>query len=361
MASGLMTLDRKGHITYINKTARNLLGIEISKYNDAIGKHYLDILNFIDGEDFIKKALFTHHSYASDVEALIETWNNKKIPLNLRTTHFLDQNGSSRGLIAIFEDLSKKKAIEEEIKKMDRLATLGQFVAHIVHEVKNPLSGIKTAAELVQERTLGEPRMSKLTNIILDEVERLVKLLKDLLNYARPSKLSVSKENVHAMLDKVLELMSRELSQKNISIIKNFHSEIHEIEADNDKLTSLFMNLILNGIQALDKDGEITITTNCCIYDLNDNYKGIDGIRVIISDNGHGIPDEKIKMITEPFVTTKSDGTGLGLSICQRIVDSHKGLMLFNSTPGKGTSVTVNLPLFQYRTLTSKRSIDHTV
>lgn len=234
-----------------------------------------------------------------------------------------------------FLTLRGLKDSQKELRRSERLAALGRMAAGVAHELRNPLSSIKGLAMLIKSGgKKGRGSIGENVDLLVGEVDRLNRGIEELLDYAKPEQLKISPVNVNDVIKKTSSLLAVDLDSQNIQLDLQLDPEIPDIAADEDKLNRLLLNLSLNGIQAMEKDGCLVISTRS------------EGKTVIISvaDNGPGIPADHMKKIFDPYFTTKRVGTGLGLAMCSKIVEEHGGEITISSTVNKGTVVIVKLP-----------------
>ncbi|MEJ2722419.1 MAG: ATP-binding protein [bacterium] len=232
-----------------------------------------------------------------------------------------DDNLNGNVLIGIFDDLTDQKNMQAEIRRHDRLRVLGQLSAGVAHEIRNPLTGIATTAELLGSKIKDEGK-TKYVRAILDETNRLDEIIKNLLNFARPAKPCLGICALSDISKRVVNLLSEEAGKKGIGLEMTDDATNDVCTADPNQLTQVLLNIVLNAIQACDEGNRIEVKLT------NEGGSGAAGTgytRVEISDNGPGVPDEIRDSLFEPFVTTKTYGTGLGLAISQQIVDEHRG------------------------------------
>lgn len=229
--------------------------------------------------------------------------------------------------------------------RSDRLALLGTLAAGLAHEIKNPLGGIKGASQLLRREVADDLSLVECTDIVIREVDRIDKLLEQLLDLSRPPTLHMDLLNIHELLDHVLFLERQAVQKGDVTIRKYFDPSLPLINGDKAQLIQVFMNLIKNSLEAMDGKGCLTISTRM-ETDYHIREQGRDRgkfIRVDIEDNGPGIKEEHFPHIFSPFFTTKSSGTGLGLAICHRIIKEHGGLIQVESREGKGAALKVLL------------------
>ncbi len=239
----------------------------------------------------------------------------------------------------LYEDLKKSKSY---MRRADRLASLGTLAAGLAHEIRNPLVAIKTFTQLLPERFEDEEFRNHFTNIASAEVDRISSLITELLDFARPSDPKLEYEDINSILDGMILLVSTETKKKQINIIKNYTSDLPPIMIDREQIKQVFLNILLNSIEATPERGEVTVKTRSFVKPAGEPY-----IQIEFTDTGRGIPTEHLEDIFTPFFTTKDKGSGLGLSISHQIVQDHRGYIDVESELNKGSSFFVNLPLNQ--------------
>ncbi|HZD41528.1 MAG TPA: ATP-binding protein, partial [Terriglobales bacterium] len=238
-----------------------------------------------------------------------------------------------------------RKELEEDLKRADRLAIMGTLAAGLAHEIRNPLGGIKGAAQLLRRSLSGDPSLVECTRIMVREVDRVNELIEQLLALSRPIKLNLVPLNIHAVLDDVLTLEAHALGEGKVAIKKQFDPSLPLIRGDRSQLTQVFLNLVKNAFQAMKGSGTVTITTRA-ETDFHIRRSGNARKKVIwvdIQDEGVGIKQEDLSQIFSPFFTTKNNGTGLGLAVSYRIIKEHGGLIRVQSIEGQGTIFKVSL------------------
>jgi signal transduction histidine kinase len=236
----------------------------------------------------------------------------------------------------LYEDL---KQSQELLARSDRLAAVGTLAAGIAHEIRNPLVSIHTFTQLLPER-LDDPEFrTTFLRIASDEVARASALIDDLLTFARPSPSATHQVDLNAILEQMVRLLDGQAKKKAIRLIFSPSASLLPVLADEGQLKQVFMNLLLNALQATPQGGEISLTTQTVR-----DQRGKECCRVVVQDTGEGILPEHKEQIFDPFFTTKSSGTGLGLFIAYQIVAEHGGYIDVESLRGEGTSFYVHLP-----------------
>jgi signal transduction histidine kinase len=239
----------------------------------------------------------------------------------------------------LYEDLRRSKSY---IRRADRLASLGTLTAGLAHEIRNPLVAIKTFTHLLPERIDDQEFRDKFLQIASAEVDRISSLVTELLDFARTSDPKLEMENVNMILDGMILLVSTEANKKQINVDKAYDSNLPFVQIDREQMKQVFLNILLNAIEATPEKGKITVKTRSFLKPSEEPY-----VQIEFTDTGSGIPQEQLEEIFNPFFTTKTTGSGLGLSISNQIVQDHKGYIDVESQVGKGSSFYINLPVNQ--------------
>jgi signal transduction histidine kinase len=226
----------------------------------------------------------------------------------------------------------RQRRANESLRRAERLKTLGEMAAGMAHEVKNPLAAIRSSAQILTERVGGKE--AQFAGIIVSEVDRLNRVVNEFLDYARPAPLKREPVLLSALLDSCLELLAPVIAQAGATVNRAYPEAEHKVNADPNQLRQVFLNLILNAVQAMRTGGQMTLGVR----------QESGSTRVVVRDTGPGIPPDKLRQVFEPFYSTKPGGTGLGLPIAQRIVAEHGGRLVVESKPGEGTTATMILP-----------------
>jgi len=237
----------------------------------------------------------------------------------------------------LYEDLKRSKSY---IRRADRLASLGTLTAGLAHEIRNPLVAIKTLTQLLPERIDDEEFRNQFLQIASGEVDRISSLVNELLDFARPSDPKLELEDIDTILDGMILLVSTETKKKQIAIIKDYAPNLPPLHIDREQIKQVFLNILLNAIEATTENGKITVKTRSFMKPGGDLY-----LQIEFNDTGCGISGEYMEDIFNPFFTTKSTGSGLGLSISNQIIQDHRGYIDVESQLGKGSSFFINLPV----------------
>ncbi len=247
------------------------------------------------------------------------------------------------GLEKSYEKLSRQSEriteMEGQLRKCERLSTIGELAAVLAHEIRNPLGSIQGTAEILKDEFQQDDRKYEFLEIMVKESRRLNKVVEDFLRLARPQPIVVGRCEINEELQNVISLVSSEARKRNITLECNAGS-LPAIAADPEKLRQAFLNIVLNGLQASAYGGAVTIT----VLRKEPEPGSAAWIDLIFSDSGPGISPEMREKIFEPFFTTKKGGTGLGLAITRKIIEAHGGSITVESAPGKGAVFLIRLP-----------------
>jgi len=337
-SDAVIALDNDYKIFFWNKGAERIFGYTA---DEMLGKTVDPIVPSELKEKGELQWLFEEtlrKGYVENYETERIRKDGRRIIVNLSRSLIKDENGEVLGSIAIVKDVTQIKELEKQIQHSDKLALIGQIAAGIAHEIGTPLNVISGNAEyIMMEMGENNPYKEELETII-SQAERIANLIKQLLEFARPRKPNYTKVNVNNELHHVVELLKHQFEKSNIKLNLKFSEDIPSIYADCSQIHQVFLNIIVNAIQAINQNGVIEIETFA-----KDGY-----VNIKFRDNGVGILPEHIHKIFEPFFTTKEagKGTGLGLAVSKRIIDEHNGKIEVESTPGKGTVFTVKFPTY---------------
>ena len=330
--SGIITIDKQGNITLINKKAQEILGFSEEDAKKITIKELFDYKH-ATANPLLKT--IKENKPLTRVETNIVETDGKKIPIGFSTSPLWDESGRVIGAIGVMRDLTEIKQMEERLRRKDRLVALGEMAAGMAHEIRNPLAGIKTGVEYLG-RSLDKKK-SGFVKMIIKEINRLNRIVTDMTLYANRPPIKLENVNIHEIIDISLAFLRSEIEEKNLKIVKKFNKMLPSITLDSDQIREVFDNIILNAIHATTDNGKIIISTNF----LSKEKK----IEIKISDTGIGISKDNRERIFNPFFTTKQGGTGLGLSITHRIISEHKGYITILGKQEKGTTVKIALPI----------------
>ncbi|NTU42784.1 MAG: HAMP domain-containing protein [Nitrospirales bacterium] len=237
----------------------------------------------------------------------------------------------------------------QQMERAAKLASLGEIVSGIAHEIKNPLAGISCAMQVCYTEFQGDDNKKMIVSEVLNQINRLDKIVKDLLTYAKPGIPRIVPARVNEVMAKALFFVNAEAERNRVRIVNHVNGEIPEVLMDPNQIQQVFMNIIINAIQAMGEGGTLTISASVETRASLEGQRNLPETEQILAvnfqDTGKGIPEEEISSIFQPFYTKKTRGTGLGLSISQKIIQEHGGVITVRSEPGQGSTFTIYLPI----------------
>ncbi|MBL8919597.1 MAG: PAS domain S-box protein [Myxococcaceae bacterium] len=273
-------------------------------------------------------------------ETVLLTKDGREARVTMASSAVVSQSGDIEGVIAIGQDLSRMRDLERRVVQAEKLASLGQLAASVVHEINNPMTAVATYADALLSRAstslTADPNDVSKYRKIVENTDRVLRFTRDLVSYARPAQDTPEEVDLNATIERAIGFCEHVLHKHGITLERAF-GEVPRFLAVRQNLVQVFVNLITNACHATPPGGRISVTT-----------RAHDGQAVIeLRDSGAGIPDDVKQRIFEPFFTTKPDGkgTGLGLSIVQGIVENHGGRITVDSTPGAGSTFAITLPM----------------
>jgi two-component system sensor histidine kinase HydH len=328
MASGLVTVDTNGRIVSTNRKASHLLGLDTRQVQGRplerlIPSQFLNINEVIEQERGILER-------EVDCPSGLGT-----IPLSVSVTPLKDSEGGNMGAVIILRDLREIRELQEKVRRSERLAALGRLASGVAHEIRNPLSSIKGFAQYFRDKFETGSEDRSYADIMIQEVERLNRVITQLLDFGRPKELRLDLHPLSQIMEHPLQLIRADLNKRGIKLIESPFPE-DKIKADSDQITQALLNIFLNAMEAMERGGEVRVKT------VGKSERG--GVEIWISDSGPGISQGNLSKIFDPFFSTKKKGTGLGLAITANIIEAHGGEILVESREGKGTTFKIFLP-----------------
>jgi PAS domain S-box-containing protein len=350
IGAGLITLDLERRITSFNTGAEDVLGYSSE---EVLGKYLDEVLPPEESRKLLPDIISPGQSLLNR-EMEVTAKDESSVFIGFTVTPRIDNHNLKVGTIISFRDISKIKQMQTEVIRMDRLASLGVLASGIAHEVRNPLAGIKTIAQTLEEEFEENDNRREYLKRIVRQVNRLDELLRTLFSYARPQEPVRQKHQLLEIIQEVSVLMDDRIKKKNINFIKEINPNIPDIYVDFHQIQQVFINLFLNAIEAMPNGGLLELKADIAqtiIHPLDRRKnrfprmsKEATYVEVKVKDTGCGIKTENKDVIFDPFFTTKPQGTGLGLSIVYRIIEEHKGKIIVDSIVGKGSIFTLLLP-----------------
>jgi nitrogen-specific signal transduction histidine kinase len=347
LTTGVIAAGKDEHVTVFNKEAGQITQLNAMEILDQT----LDRLP-APLREALRATLRTGQSQ-ENIELILQSGAEGMV-VRASTSIFHGQDRQVLGALMVVTDITALKRLELQIRRSDRLASLGTLSAGMAHEIKNPLVSIKTFAQLLPERYNDSDFRETFSNLIGHEIDRIDSLVNQLLRFARPAKPHLQPMHVHEILEKSLLLLGHRLYQKDIKLTRSWQANVDTIRADADQLEQVFLNFFINAMDAMKNGGELSITTQIRTDEewlsplAQTNGENHEVLRITIRDSGEGIRGEDLAHVFDPFFTTKDYGTGLGLSVVHGIIQEHGGQIEVESELKKGTAFHILLPLVRF-------------
>ncbi|MBI5182856.1 MAG: PAS domain S-box protein [Nitrospinae bacterium] len=344
IGSGLLTTDLKGGITSFNQAGEGISGY---KFEEVKGLSCPDLFDLPEISMVFKEPIMIGNN-PYRCEGIFRRKDGRKIYIGISFSLLRDEMDRVKGVISIFQDITKVKEMEERVARAERFAAIGKISAGIAHEIRNPLASMSGSIQVLKDELTLDGENRRLMEIVVRETDRLNMIIKEFLGYANPKPLRSRRCNINKIIEETLTLLkhSREYNPKIELVISN-KIEIWA-EIDPEQMKQVFWNLSINAIQAMPDGGKLEITTSYNNQDHIDrdnigNPLSRQRVKMVFHDTGIGISKEDMAKIFDPFFTTKEGGTGLGLATVYRIIEDHGGSIGIKSQPGKGTYVNIYL------------------
>lgn len=334
MANGLLSLDKNGKLVSYNNLALELLGLDESQV------HQTDIDQMIDFKEAGINSTLNSCQKEIDRQIMYHKKSGEVIPLSFSSTPIESEPNVCEGVVILIRDLREIKALEKKVQESEKLAAIGKLAASLAHEVRNPLSSIKGLAQFLQHSMEKGNQQRQYAQIMVKEVDRINRVMNDLLAFSQPVRLDPSPTDVSDLIAHTVSLIKTDADSRHIAIRINSAPMLDHILLDENQMTQVLLNLLLNALIAVDDGGVINISAEKDKTDQN--------LLIRIEDNGSGIPPELLDKIFDPFVTTREKGTGIGLAITRKIVENHDGKIDVESPPAdnrKGSAFTISIPI----------------
>jgi two-component system sensor histidine kinase HydH len=334
MANGLVSVDRDGNIVSYNQVAQELLGIEHAEIKD------LHLSSVLDVQETGLSDVMEDCRTISDREILIHKNGRETIPLGISVSPIRDEGDICSGAVMILRDLRKIKQLEEKVVRSEKLAAVGQLAAGLAHEIRNPLSSIRGFAQFLRHALKSSPTEQEYADIMIKEIDRINRVVTDLLSFASPKTAEREATNADELAEHIIRLVEAEALTKQVRVSSHVAPNLKEVSIDAYQMTQALLNLVLNSLKFVDKEGNIDIRF------FGD--EALSQMVIEVEDDGPGIPPENLAKIFDPFFTTRETGTGLGLAIVLKIAENHQGdIDVESPPPGKsnGCRFTMRLPM----------------
>lgn len=322
--SGIVTILENGSVVKFNPASQAVFGARLAEGNSILE-------SWPELEKLVEQARIHRRKTTGDLKFNRETEN-----LILAVQVIPQMTALGLGFLLIFDDLTVVRRLEFAVKQKEKLAAIGSLVTGIAHEIRNPLAGMSGNLELAMDPTLEPELRTKVSKNVFKEVDRLNRIITELMEYAKPEKVPVNPVQLDQILKEVLELVQKDPQVPQALQVQRDLAPVPEVRGDHDKLKQAFLNIILNAVQAMEQSSSPRLTISTQMH--------AQFVEVSVKDNGCGISEETKKKMFEPFVTTKPRGTGLGLAVTHKILESHQAQIEVDSKVGEGTNFRMLFP-----------------
>jgi two-component system sensor histidine kinase HydH len=350
--NGVLLLDPDRHVARVNAAAASMLGTTVSGARGAAAAALLATV--VPGDDPVAEG---YRRRTSEYESMLVTQRGGELPVSIRTFRL----GSPPWLLVTLRDLTGVRRMHEELRRKERLALLGQLATGVAHEIRNPLAGIGTSAQVLLRRFEPRDERARFVQVILDEVARLDRIVTSLLQYSRPRSPVLQRTELPPLVAKVIELLADNLAASGVRVETEIAVRSSAVYLDPDLVMQVLLNVSLNAVQAMPTGGRLRFevrrvrrrqaprgpgrrATDRDTRGERGASSWVEYAQVRVIDTGTGIPRGVLRKLFHPFFTTKPEGTGLGLAISQTIMHEHQGNIEVASREGRGTTVMLNFP-----------------
>jgi two-component system sensor histidine kinase AtoS len=333
MTNGLITIDLEKKIVTLNEMAERIL----EKRKEEMVNLTFD--QVFDSDHPLHRMMIETLSKGEGIfySELELKKGEGSLWLTVSTSLLMDGEGKRMGAMVVFQDITEIKALEEKLRQADRLAALGTLSAGLAHEIKNPLSAIKTFVQLLPQKLESPPFMEKFNITVPREIDRINQLVEDLLELTRRRVRPLATLDVNRLILQVIDLHGADMERKHILFEDHLDRTILPIHGDSERLYRAFSNLVINAIQAMPNGGSLSISSTQELYSSM--------VKITFRDTGIGMDEKTSKNLFNPFFTTKEKGVGLGMALTHKIIEDHRGTIEVVSEKGKGSSFILALPV----------------
>ncbi|RST71524.1 transporter substrate-binding domain-containing protein [Siminovitchia acidinfaciens] len=337
-ARGVVTCDHNGIITTINRVALDMMG-EKRKPEGIKASNFPFLWNMLEGniDETIKSG---KKIIGKEQELTLPQRGTCFIRYDIQPLYNFEKK--TTGALLMFEDITTEKTIKDQLQEQEKSQALIQLVAGLAHEIRNPLTSIKTFVQLIPIKMDNERFRSEISTLVPKEIERLNQLVEGLINYAKPGSKEAKPINLEKLIQSTIILFKQEAENKNINIDWELESELW-IEADESQISQVLINIFLNAIESMDNKRKNMNEQTALTFSIR-AYQAGNEVVVALSDEGEGMTEEETRKIFEPFYTSKTSGTGLGLSLSKQYIMENKGSLMVESKPGSGSVFELRFP-----------------
>ncbi|MHC5036155.1 MAG: ATP-binding protein [Planctomycetota bacterium] len=329
MDSGLITVDREGHLVTVNRSARQILGMEGDPAGETLDR-------FLRGGERFRQVVEEVLEGGDGTSGEEVTMNGRRITLCAMPLR--DHRGEPMGAVASFLDVTEKARMKEALEQSQRLALLGEMASRVAHEIKNPLASLKLLTDSLERRLGDAPFRRTFQKVVPSEIQRLDTILQGLLDYARPIQLIRVSADLTGIVRASVGTLGAEIEERGVALEMKLPADSQPVWIDGETVKQVIINLIRNALQAMENSAEK-------ILRLTVREGPSDTVELRVADTGEGIPSEHREKLFHPFFSTKTNGSGLGLAVSRKIVQAHGGEISVESGSHKGAVFQVSLPV----------------
>ena len=347
MRNGVLAINPAGEVVLINDEAYRTF--QLPPDLDYLGQPYAEV--FRSHPDIVRvlSGVFEMASLPNRAELRLKP-TGKVIGYTLSLIR--DEHDETVGAALLFKDLTHVEQMEERERLRERLAALGEMAAAMAHEIKNPLGGIEVMAGLLRRQVPENLEAQALVSEIINEAKMANAIVQEMLDFVRPVRLQLDRASVEDALRVAVTMADGKAKRGKTSVDLRLEDRLPPIQGDSHQLAQVFANLLINAYEALDGRGSVILTARMVVDPadgalLPDGNQAVATVVVDVADTGPGVAPELLDKIFNPFITTKPKGSGLGLAIVRKIVDAHEGRIDMTSSPDRGTTFRVTLPVEQ--------------
>jgi PAS domain S-box-containing protein len=346
LTTGIVTVDLDGRVVTLNPTAELLTGFF---KGEVAGRYCSEMFAHTPELSDILMETLASRAPISSVNLTLRRRNGSSLPIEFSTAPLKGGDGKDLGVVGVFRDLTLVRQLESDLRRSDRLAALGTLAAGLAHEIKNPLTSLLTFSRHLERRFDDPSFREKFQSVVPRELERINGIVERLLELARPVRMNFTLVRLPGLLERVIELYANQIEARQIDVVREYARDVPPVQADQEALYRVLVNLVANAIDAMPGGGRLTLRAGWSDGGdplLPSRRRAPDRrVKIEVGDTGPGIPASESDRIFNPFYTTKEGGTGIGLALAHKIVQDHGGTINFRSGRDRGTTFTVVLPL----------------
>lgn len=329
-------VNQDGKIVFSNKAFSEMHGYTV---DEVIGRPYTDFVATESLEEVTKTYLSRVHEQKAREHYVYYRRHKDGSSLPTENKVVMTVYEGQRAALGICRDITERLEIEKRVRDAENLARIGEITTSLAHEIRNPLSSARMSIQMLLKNDSFKGNEKRRLEILALEVGRLNRIVSEMLDFAKPMKFNLKPGSLPTLIDSCLDAIDTRIMEKNLKIVKKIGRQLPLIKMDFEKMEQAIINIFLNSVEALNRDGRIEIFVRHAKKEKN--------IILRITDNGHGVEPEDIPYIFEPFFTKKSKGSGLGLANARRIIEAHRGTIALSLAKPTGTQAVITLPVYE--------------